>query len=201
MQQTHVVCDYIGTRLFPILADLKILELGPCHGWWTQQLLKYSHDITVVENEKDLCVDLRAFFGNKIRVVEDDFHYAVMNLGEFDVCVMLGILYHSVSPVKLLEDVVNFCKPRFICIDKTYSSLDSPFWSIENSNERGSRQNPDRSSSIVFCFDRKIFEIALKNLGYELVDEITIDDTELVEMPDLYFKSNMIISMYRDITI
>jgi len=199
LEQTHTVCGYVGDRLFPRFADLRILELGPFNGWWTQELLKYSQDITVIEAAAWACEDLQRKFGSSIKIIQDDFHYAVMQHGEFDACVLLGILYHSVAPVKLLEDVANFCKPRFICIDKPRGGpiKNSVTWDVESTNIPGSRQAPPRSSKIVFQLSELILDTAMQNLDYALVDEIRVSDTDLLKMPGLSFKAGMTISVYQ----
>lgn len=201
MHQTTAVCEYVSSRLFTVIQDQSVLELGPLGGWWTQELLKYAKDVTVIEYDDKACDNLTAMFGSRITVINDDFHYRVLDSGTFDAVVVLGTLYHSPAPVKLLEDIVKFCDPQWMIVDKTRPvspETRSIPWDVETINRPGARQDLRRSSGVVFQPDALIIDTTLENLGYALQNEIWVDQTDLIKMPGLNFKNGRAISVFEN---
>lgn len=197
--QQDIVCDFIAEKTFFNLQNLKTLELGPFNGWFTKRLLKYTDDLTVIEYGIGTCELLKQRFNNQIKIVEDDFHYAVVDIGRFDAVVMFGILYHSVSPFKLIEDVVNFCNPAYILLD---CGIGGPHgmlpWSIENTREPGSRQFRNRTSGIVLDPSLCSITAAMANLEYQLIDQINLTETELNQISNWTFKQGFNVLVFKN---
>jgi 16S rRNA (adenine1518-N6/adenine1519-N6)-dimethyltransferase len=52
--------------------DELILEIGPGEGVLTEKLVEFPNDVTVIEIDPDLAARLRARFGERVEVLEDD---------------------------------------------------------------------------------------------------------------------------------
>ena len=197
--QVNIVCNFVAEKTFSLLKDLKTLELGPLDGWFTEQLLKYTSDVTVIELGKGVCELLSEKFNDQVKIIDDDFHYAITNVGVFDAVVMFGVLYHSVSPFKLIEDTVNFCKPKYILLDCGGSDPNQPLlWGVEHSKQKGSRQYRNRSSGIVIDPGISSIKTAMSNLEYQLTEQIDLTETELSQIPNWDFKQGFKVLVFKD---
>lgn len=169
-------CRVISHKTFPVLKDLKTLELGPQDGtWFTKHLLNYTSNITVIELNKVMARFLAAKFPT-VNVVIDDFNECLRSIGEFDAVVAYGVLYHSHMPLKILEDIANFVKPKYILLENLLgaNSGDMIIGSIEEPNICGMRFTKMKSCNIVLSFGQNYFDTAMTSLGYTQVDKFDV---------------------------
>lgn len=110
----------------------RILEIGAHVGFMSKSILDYSLKLTVIENDKKCIQLLRKNVGAKVKIIEDDVHHALLKMkpGRFDVIVCAGILYHSASPLFLLESICRL-KPHLILLDTLVAKEPNPIAIIQ----------------------------------------------------------------------
>ena len=175
-------CLGISNRTFPILKDLKTLELGPQDGtWFTQHLLNYTQDVTVIELNDWMADKLKEIYP-MVNVIKDDFNECLRSVGEFDAVIVYGVLYHSHVPLKILEDIANFVKPKYILLENILGAKSSNTVTaeIEEANKAGMRFNKMKSCNIVLSFGQDVYTTAMTSLGYIQIDDFDVAlDNEL----------------------
>jgi 2-polyprenyl-3-methyl-5-hydroxy-6-metoxy-1,4-benzoquinol methylase len=152
----------ISERNFPILTDLKVLELGPFEGAFTKHILKYTNNLTVIELNRDAAQRLKNNFPT-VNVIVDDFNHCLNSVGEFDAVVLYGILYHSPSPLNIIEHVVNFIKPKYILLENLLGidSEDRIIAAYELPNGPGMRYSDYKTSNIVMSYGQNHLNFAM----------------------------------------
>ena len=173
-------CKKISDITFPILKDLKVLELGPMGGThFTTNLLGYTSDVTVVEFDLFAVNYLKRKFPT-VKIINKDFNECLPYVGEFDAVVIYGVLYHSHAPLKIMEDIANFVKPKFILLENVVGlefkdSVD--IWK-ETPNLHGKRFSDKKTCNLVINLGQSYYDFALGNLGYEKIDEFDVAKDE-----------------------
>jgi SAM-dependent methyltransferase len=170
-------CRSIGDRNFPVLRDLKTLELGPQDGtWFTKHLLNYTQDVAVIELNELAADELKRLYP-VVNVIKDDFNECLRSVGEFDAVVVYGVLYHSHVPLKILEDIANYVKPKYILLENILGAKSSNTVTveIEEPNVVGMRFSKMKSCNIVLSLGQDIYNTALINLDYIQVDEFDVN--------------------------
>jgi hypothetical protein len=94
-------------------------------------------------------------------------HYDFNQVGQIDVAIVMGVIYHSHAPLLMLEELVNQCNPQSILLDNPGQILN---WHMELVNDPGMRHTvSDRKTcGIVITIDENMIVTAMKNLGYVL---------------------------------
>jgi 2-polyprenyl-3-methyl-5-hydroxy-6-metoxy-1,4-benzoquinol methylase len=93
-----------------ISSNSKSLEIGSYDGSMTEQILKYTPNLTVVEPSFDLSKAISNRFGSKISVVNstiEDFSYHE----NFDNIFLVHTLEHVDSPVEVLQKIMQHLTP------------------------------------------------------------------------------------------
>lgn len=179
-------CKVISDENFPVLKDLNTLELGPQDGSaFTQHLLRYTNKVTVVELDSDMLASLRKIYP-LVKVVEDDFNECLRDIGQFDAVVVYGILYHSTVPLKVLEDIANYVKPKYILLENILGSNSGNVVTVEKEvpNVNGMRFVRSKSCNLVFSLGQNYYEIAMSNLGYDMIKDFDVAKRDdLVSLP------------------
>jgi 2-polyprenyl-3-methyl-5-hydroxy-6-metoxy-1,4-benzoquinol methylase len=177
----HIV-DLVADQMFPAVKGMRVLELGSFSGWFTAKLLDYTGNVTCLEMNKAETDQLAIKFP-QATVINDDFHTALRSLGEFDAVVVYGVLYHSCAPLLILEDIVNYSKPKLILMESfiSHGQPSKVSFKEETTNEPGMRQSKSKTCGFVFSLSDEIYTKSLENMGYR------VDKTwEL--LPNLGFK-------------
>jgi hypothetical protein len=111
------------------------------------------------------------------KVVKDDAWVCINQENLFDVVVCFGLLYHHHSSLQLLEQIVNYNKPKYILLDNVEVHLLTP--GVEPVNDLGDRQVASewKHAGINIVYPFSTINQALSNMGYELtqVDKLKYD--------------------------
>ena len=156
---------------FDLCSNKHVLELAPFRGSHTQLIESHgAKSITMVELNEIGLDGLQFHYSNHTIVNDDVFNY-LQTKREFDVVVCCGLLYHLHSPLYLLELIANMVDPEFLYIE-TYTSPE-PCFREEPDNDLGMRQLSSnyKSTKLSLIFPEDILLLAIKNLGYELINE------------------------------
>lgn len=166
-----------GYEYWSSVTDKTVLEIGPFDGWYTEIIQQYKpKEHTVIEANKDACDVLQKF--TDVKIINDDALFAIDELNEqFDVVILLGVLYHLSSPLHLLERIVNVCQPPIFIIDvpsgihneHNRMSIDI---CDDDCNVPGSRYTSaktNKTSGIALGLNKVITIKALNNLGYKII--------------------------------
>ena len=156
--------------LFEYLAGLTLLELGPHDGSWiTPAFADRVGKLAFIELDHTAVESLQELYPNA-HIISADYHTAVQGMGQYDAVAMFSVLNHSHSPLGLLEDVVNYVRPRHIFLDS------EPGAGVrivrEDVNQPGQRQTIRPSTGLSIQLGSQIYAAALANMGYTLVKKI-----------------------------
>jgi SAM-dependent methyltransferase len=179
--------EAISRNTFPILRDLKTLELGPQNGsMFTQYLLEYTNNVTAIELNQVVADNLASNYPC-VNIIVDDFNECLRTIGEFEAVIVYGVLYHSHVPLKILEDIANFVKPKYILLENLMGSNsgDTIYIDYEEPNINGMRFTKlKKRCNIVLSLGQNIFNRAMTNLGYTQVDFYDVSmQSNLVQLP------------------
>ena len=173
MPQRQLTMIELRNNLAPLFDGLEacsLLELGPHDGSWiTPAFADRVGKLAFIELDSVAVQTLRELYPTA-RVMSADYHTAVQNIGQFDAVAMFSVLNHTHSPLGLLEDVVNYVKPRHILLDC------EPGAGVrvvrEGVNQPGQRQTIRPSTQLSIQLGSQIYADALHNMGYALVKKI-----------------------------
>jgi SAM-dependent methyltransferase len=167
-KELYYIVDRISEKMFPALEGMRVLELGSFSGWFTAKLYEYTNDVTCLELNKKEADKLAIKFPNAT-VVNDDFHFALRTLGEFDAVVVYGVLYHSCAPLLILEDIVNYTKPKLILMETFITKSTSDISVVaEPLNEPGMRYSKTQTCGYVLNVSDEVYTKSLENMGYSV---------------------------------
>jgi len=181
--------QFIDKNYFNVCKNAKVLEIGAQVGHHTRLLLEQSPQyVECIEPDHECANKLKTVPGIG-KVIEDDAWLCIKQQNLFDVVVCFGVLYHHHSSLQLLEQIVNYNKPKYILLDnvKVYSLTVS----TEPVNTPGDRQVDvnwkHAGVNIGVPFDT--INQALYNMGYKLKQ---VDDLEYNWVP----KSNSWVALW-----
>ena len=180
--------EHIAKNNFPFIRDMSVLELGPQVGWFTNSLLNYTDKITSIEFDTNSAATFKNNFKDKVDLVVDNFDDVVKTIGQFDAVVLYGVLYHHCAPIKLIEDIVNYVKPKKILLE-TQLIDPSIIWAEEKTNIIGNRFSNVKTGGLVLIVGLELYIKVLNNMGYV--------ETNRHQMPiDATFKEGCIYSIF-----
>jgi 2-polyprenyl-3-methyl-5-hydroxy-6-metoxy-1,4-benzoquinol methylase len=160
---------FLTDRYFPVCRNKSVVEIGPFEGWFTDLLLEADPTkVTLIEaNPQSIKILNEKFTQDNVKVIHGDMHYDLDRVGQVQVAVVLGVIYHTPSPLMLLESIVNRCNPDTIIIDNHGNMLGI---TEEVSNEPGMRftVKDKRTCGLVVTINSDILIKAMYNLGYSL---------------------------------
>ncbi len=118
--------DYLEERWasFGLPADLhglKALDIGPWDGYFTFELERHGAEVTAIDYvDLDTFRKLHALTGSRAKYLQLDAYDIRRDLvGEFDIVLFLGVLYHLKHPLLALERICTVT--RGFCIVDTYA--------------------------------------------------------------------------------
>jgi SAM-dependent methyltransferase len=157
----------IAKSMFPWIAGGSVLELGPSNGqFFTELLSGQSSGYTGVELDAAACDLFRARWP-RLRLIEQDWTYAVRSPDRYDCVVLFGVLSHTSNPLGLLEDLAQYVKPHRILLESEPGSTVRCVQEELNEPGQGQSQRPHSGLSIQLGID--VYRYALHNLGYKEV--------------------------------
>jgi len=160
--------QYIDKNYFEVCKNAKVLEIGASIGSHTRFILNQNPQY--VECIEPNCLTARDLKNIPLvnKVVEEDAWLCINQENLFDVVVCFGLLYHHHSSLQLLEQIVNYNKPKYILLDNVDSSVLSV--GVEPVNNLGDRQVADRwqHAGINIVLPFSIINQALSNMRYKL---------------------------------
>jgi len=163
--------QFINDKFFNYINGLSTVELGSGGGdFHTLHLEKHASKLLCIEYKLLNIYTLRNCRTEKMEILYADYHEAVRTVGEYDAVVMFGILYHSHSPLGLLEDVVNYIKPKIILLNAIH---DGPIEvvaadEIPDSNFMNRQISKNsKCSNLVLSISHTIYKKVMQNMGYE----------------------------------
>jgi 2-polyprenyl-3-methyl-5-hydroxy-6-metoxy-1,4-benzoquinol methylase len=176
MHSTLDICKKIIEENKEFLLNRRVLEIAPMDGWFTEEILKFSEKVSVVEYDPKSCLTLRNVFDNRIKLFKEDAHEFVRKSGlEFETVVVYGFLYHSHSPLSVIEDIVNNISPDCVLLE-TWESNTPIAIKDEIINERGHLWVKKKTCKLSITINEEYYKKALSNLGYRLVKKFNIAD-------------------------
>ena len=154
--------------MFSGLRDLRVLELAPYQGRWTEQLLLSGAQVTVLEADP-VCIPVLAVRVPTAEVVCGLWEDQLADMGSFDCVVLFGILTHTANPLGLLETVVNYNQPEIILLEAD-DGLGVRLLK-EATNQTLQRQTDlHHNSGMVIHLGLRAIKDALANMNYLLTE-------------------------------
>jgi 2-polyprenyl-3-methyl-5-hydroxy-6-metoxy-1,4-benzoquinol methylase len=165
---------------FTILQNLKVLEIG-CHGgYFTREILKYTPDLTGIDLDPE-CINYCQTRFPDANILKADMHEFVKISEYYDAVVVYGVLYHTHSPLQLLEDIANFIQPKYMLLETLFDTTEDNIWHIqvgeENINQPGMLFVENKKAcKIALSISHALLEKTMGNLGYKKISKININD-------------------------
>ncbi len=102
------------------LSGLKALDVGPWDGYFTFELERRGAEVTAIDYaDLDTFRKLHRLFQSRAKyLIIDVYDVSLHLLGEFDIVLLLGVLYHLKHPLLALERICSITKE--VCIIDTY---------------------------------------------------------------------------------
>ena len=102
------------------LSGLKALDVGPWDGYFTFELERRGAEVTAIDYaDLDTFRRLHGLFHSRAKYLKLDVYDVSRDLlGEFDIVLLLGVLYHLKHPLLALERICSITKE--ICIIDTF---------------------------------------------------------------------------------
>lgn len=164
--------DFLIKKNAQKLQGMRVLEIGAHVGVMSEAILNYSSSLTVIENNPDCVHILKKKFGKKLKIIQEDAHHALLKMKphRFDVIICAGILYHSSSPLFLLESICRLT-PKLILIDTltTRENEDISLVPTTAVNRLNFRYNNGPDSGFNVLLGQKSIEEALFNMHYKKI--------------------------------
>ncbi len=105
--------DFLREKVFrPNVENMEVLEIGPLIGLQSNEILSCNP-------KQHTTVD--PHFKPTFKGTLNDY----INSGEcqsFDVVICMGVLYHLHSPLHMIEQIINHCRPKTLIIETTVNN-------------------------------------------------------------------------------
>jgi len=106
---------------FPVPADLRgkrVLDIGAWDGWFSFEMERRGAEVVALDRVKsDTFLQARALLESKVKyVIGDICHMPLYDIGQFDIVLFLGVLYHLRHPVLALERVCSLSRD-LVCLE------------------------------------------------------------------------------------
>ena len=169
--------ELIASRSFDILSDCKVLELGSLAGFFTKQILHKTNNITVIDVDNQSLQYVRKNYP-AIESVESDMHEFVKIPQYYDAVVIYGVLYHSPSPLSILEDIANNIKPKYMLLESLWQGYDDKLVAVadEPVNQTGYRWTNKKHCGVALNISQILLEQVMNNLGYKMINKFSTAD-------------------------
>lgn len=168
--------DYFNTKLAsiiisPLCENKNVLEIGCADGVMTEDLVKVSRTLTVVEPSTGYCDIIRK---NHTDVrVNNCFLEEVKDTAKFDVVVMASLLHHIKDPVSYLDIVKKFLGdngvvlatvPSMTSLHRQIGVKAGALQDIYDTTERNAQFNQFGR------YDKPSFEALFRRCGYDVLE-------------------------------
>ena len=110
--------------------DKSVLEIGSSDGGYTEHIEVLAKDVVCVEPD-DSYLGNGIYSNDKVSVFNQtilDYYNDKNNKFDFDVVYCMGVLYHSHSPLMILDKIITLSKPKHIIIDTFQPSNHTESW-------------------------------------------------------------------------
>lgn len=193
--------DQLRGRLsqFPIPQDLtgkRVLDVGAWDGWFSFEMERRGAEVVAVDAvEKPRFLEARALLDSKVRYIVDDvLNLRPQTIGQFDIVLFLGVLYHLKHPLLALERISALCR-GMACIESYVidggGTKDIPLMEFYETTElRGQFDNwvgPNTACLLAFCrtagFPRVEFKSVLDNRCHVVCYSQWLEPTDLYLPP------------------
>lgn len=148
--QFHIPEDLTGKR---------VLDIGAWDGWFSFEMERRGAEVLALDSAKNTrLLEAKRLLGSKIEYrIGDICRLTWRELGQFDIVLFLGVLYHVKHPVLALENVCGMTR-EMACIESFVSdgNLEAPpaMEFYEGTELRGQLDNwvgPNVSCLMAFC--------------------------------------------------
>jgi tRNA (mo5U34)-methyltransferase len=110
----------------------RALDLGCCEGWFAHRLLEWGADSVVGVDVRDVNIRraelLRDHYGispERLRFVHAGVHDTPADLGEFDIVLVLGLIYHLEDPIGALRVARRHARGH-VLVESQLTELNGP---------------------------------------------------------------------------
>lgn len=168
--------DYFNTKLAssiicPYCKDKTVLEIGCADGVMTEDLVKVSRALTIVEPSASYCAEIQKIYKD-IRIY-NCFLEEVKDNVKFDVVVMASLLHHVKEPALFLQVVRKFLSndgivlatvPNMTSLHRQIGVKAGSLKDVYDSTERNIQFNQ--------CgrYDKNSFEKLFRDSGFEVLE-------------------------------
>jgi 2-polyprenyl-3-methyl-5-hydroxy-6-metoxy-1,4-benzoquinol methylase len=158
-----------------VFKGAKVLEIGPFIGHLSVPMAFLAKHLTVIENNRACIKYLKSVLGRKSKIIFGDVHNELSKIlpGTMDIVVCAGILYHSASPLQILEGICRL-RPRKILIDTMTCKDTEKIRIIENVpvNYAHYRFSDGHDCGMSVILSEKIIDSALVRMGYKRINKV-----------------------------
>ena len=111
--------EVLKEKFFGVSKGGSVLEIGSANGRYTEEIVELAKDVVCVEPD-DSYLGNGIYSNDKVSVFNQtilDYYSDKNNKFDFDVVYCMGVLYHSHSPLMILDKIITLSKPKHIIID------------------------------------------------------------------------------------
>tara|TARA_B100001109_G_C18694478_1_gene394964 strand:- start:89 stop:673 length:585 start_codon:yes stop_codon:yes gene_type:complete len=144
--------EVLKEKFFGVSKGESVLEIGSANGRYTEEIVELAKDVVCVEPD-DSYLSNGIYSNKKVSVFNQtilDYYSDKNNKFDFDVVYCMGVLYHSHSPLMILDKIITLSKPKHIIIDTFQPS------NRERAKEEG-----------IFCLGKERRNIKTSMMGWD----------------------------------
>jgi len=144
--------EVLKEKFFGVSKGESVLEIGSANGRYTEEIVELAKDVVCVEPD-DSYLSNGIYSNKKVSVFNEtilDYYSDKNNKFDFDVVYCMGVLYHSHSPLMILDKIITLSKPKHIIIDTFQPS------NRERAKEEG-----------IFCLGKERRNIKTSMMGWD----------------------------------
>jgi SAM-dependent methyltransferase len=161
--------NFIDQTYFQNFKNQRILEIAPFVGLHSKLIAnKQPKYFKCIEGDQ-LNLEKLKQIPNIDEIVIDDAWLAINKEELFDIVICYGLLYHHHSSLQLIEQIVNFCKPKYLLIDCV--TAEHPLaYNAESAGSSGNRQvrNNWKQAGVNLKTPFFIINQSMFNMDYQL---------------------------------
>lgn len=160
-----------------VYENKKVLELAPIMGWFSEQLVKQSAQLDLIELHPKAIEHLKEIFSEeinskKVNLFEADIHHQLYRLDPiYNFICCCGFLYHTPHAFWILEGMAKL-NPKFILIDNYCAQQDVFLKDAGFVNQHGMRQSRQPTVPYNLVISKEILLKSMSHLGYSVHKEV-----------------------------
>jgi SAM-dependent methyltransferase len=185
-------CKFLNENFLHLCYNKTVLEIGCFDGPITNEVIKHNPKSLVLLEANKIASDVVRERFPLATVIHGDMHADLNQVGTIDIALVLGVIYHSHSPLLVLEELVNCCDPQDIVLDIMSPTFE---WHPELVNSPGMRHTTvdKKTCNIVITIDNKLTITAMTNLGYQLITQTKYPENSRAQScPIFHFSKNKV---------